>query len=110
MTVLPITFPHGLPEDESDFQHTLLKSNGECIVKKKVEAFEPPSEEDDPHAKWRLNPETVKKIMAKKVRDKDVHIEYFPTRYSFKLSHDKMRGKWDPENDKEVTMSIKRLF
>lgn len=33
--VTPITFPHGEPT-EKDIKHTVLKSNGECIVTKEI--------------------------------------------------------------------------
>lgn len=37
--VTPITFPHGEPT-ENDIKHTILKSNGECIVTKEIGPIE----------------------------------------------------------------------
>ena len=84
--IVPLTFPHGLPEHESDFDHTLVKSNGEFVVKKRLEHFEPePVEETN---KWELAEETVKSKLTRTLQTFSVHREYNRAKYDYKYNQD----------------------
>ena len=84
--IVPLTFPHGLPEHESDFDHTLIKSNGEFIVKKRLEQFEPESAVEP--SKWELDEATVKKRLRRTLETFSVHREYSRAEYIYKYNQD----------------------
>ncbi|KAK2181300.1 hypothetical protein NP493_402g04000 [Ridgeia piscesae] len=84
--IVPLTFPHGLPEHESDFDHTLVKSNGEFVVQKRLEHFEP--ESVDETNKWELAEETVKSKLTRTLQTFSVHREYNRAKYEYKYNQD----------------------
>ena len=87
--VRPLTFPHGFPQDPEDFEHAVLKTNGEYIVKKRVGAQSSSElEESDLRAKWRMEKETIlKDCMERKVAYK-IHQEYHKPIYEYKRNQD----------------------
>ncbi|ESO93962.1 hypothetical protein LOTGIDRAFT_78446, partial [Lottia gigantea] len=36
LEIRPVSFPHGLPKSEEDYEHCLLRENGEFVVKHKI--------------------------------------------------------------------------
>ena len=89
--ILPLRFPHGVPEHESDFEHTFINSHGEMIVKKRLQQFEPgpadllPNPEEE---KWKLQLETIEKDCDYRLRTFSVHAEFFKAAHEFKKNQD----------------------
>ncbi len=92
--IRPLTFPYGLPEHESDFEHSYIKTNGEFIVKKRLKGFEmkdqyvKPDEEKDPKKKWRLTQETLDKHLDEMKRKFLIHSEYHEAEHIYKRNQD----------------------
>lgn len=91
--IQPLCFPHGLPEHESDFEHTLIRSNGEMVVKKRLKQYEPESAvnskpTEDLTDKWKLQLDTVKKELEKRLQNFDVHTEFFRAKYTYRRNQD----------------------
>ena len=84
--IIPLSLPHGLPEHESDFDHTLIKSNGEFVVKKRLQEFQP--ESDAEPDKWQLDDETLKKRLRRVLETFSVHREYNRAEYVSKYNQD----------------------
>jgi large subunit ribosomal protein L30 len=89
--ITPLRFPHGVPEHESDFNHVMLRSNGEMIVKKKLPPCESSESADKDCArtdKWKLNHNTVSKELEEQLRSYSVHAEYFKAKYVYRRNQD----------------------
>jgi len=103
LEILPLRFPHGVPEHESDFQHTFINSRGEMIVKKRLEEFEPepgtdlvPKPEDE---KWNLQLETVRKELEYRLRSYSVNWEVFKPTYRYHKNEDKKEYRYTFNKD-----------
>jgi len=100
--ILPLKFPHGIPEHESDYEHTFINSHGEMIVKKRLKEFEPgpndmvPQPEED---KWKLQTETVEKELDKQLLSYSVHSEFFHPVYKFKRNEDGKEYRYNFNKD-----------
>jgi large subunit ribosomal protein L30 len=81
--IVPITFPNGLPQDESDYPHTLLKETGEFVVKPRVEG-QIVSEKPE----WSLKIETKKKHWQRILDEKRFIAEYHPAKYQYRFNQD----------------------
>jgi large subunit ribosomal protein L30 len=90
--ILPLRFPHGIPEHESDFEHVTIRSNGELVVKKRLKEFEPPTltanESLAENDKWKLEQSTVIKDLEKRLASFTVQTEYFKTKYIYRHNQD----------------------
>lgn len=90
--ILPLRFPHGIPEHESDFEHATLRSNGEMVVKKRVKEFEPPAlpsnELQSENDKWKLEQTTVIKDLEKRLASFTINTEYFKPKYVYRRNQD----------------------
>lgn len=93
--IQPLCFTHGLPQHESDFEHTHIRSNGELIVKRRLEQFEPKSapvdavsQTSEDRGKWQLSPDTVKKELEKWLQNFEVHTEFFKANYKYRRNQD----------------------
>lgn len=89
--IQPLQFPHGLPEDESDYEHAELRSDGKMYIKKKIEAFEPSSTEqtdDLPAQKAQLTRETIQKELDRVKLRFELHKEYYKAEYTYKHNQD----------------------
>jgi len=102
LRILPLTFPHGVPENEDDFEHTFINVRGEMIVKKRLKQFEPaatdlvPSPEEE---KWKLQFDTVKKDLDKRLLSHSVHIEHFQPVFKYKRNEDKKEYRYTFNKD-----------
>ena len=89
--ILPIRFPYGLPETEEDYEHCILKDNGEFIVVKKIN---PGQEEtalvtkEDPTTVWDLKQSTIDKFVEIKKMQYQLNAEYYPTKYRWTKNED----------------------
>ena len=89
--IIPIRFPYGLPESEEDYEHCILKDNGEFIVVKKIN---PGKEEtalvttEDPSTVWDLKQSTIDRFNETKKMHHQVNAEYFPTTYTYTKNED----------------------
>ena len=89
-----LKFPNGLPEHESDFDHTVLKSNGEFVVRKRLKVEEDEEmerkqlAEEHSQRKWCLQEETVDKELMNQKLQNTIHMEYFKEDYKYKRNQD----------------------
>ncbi|XP_064637275.1 uncharacterized protein LOC135493689 isoform X2 [Lineus longissimus] len=90
--IVPITFPNGLPKDESDYPHTLLKETGEFIVKPRVEGQ---IVEDDP--KGLVDLDTKKKHLQRVLDGSRFLAEYHPAQYRYKFNQDGKEYRYNDE-------------
>ena len=89
--IKPLTFKHGIPEDESDFNHLILKSDGSLEVKKRLKDFEGLSEETatvGPREKYQMTRETLKVHLDEMKKEFQIYEEYFKTEYVFEYNQD----------------------
>ena len=100
--ILPLQFPHGVPEHESDFEHTFINSRGEMLVKKRLKQLEPDATDlvpDPEKEKWKLQLETVKKDLDKRLLDYNVHTEFFKPVYKYRMNQDKKEYRYSFNKD-----------
>jgi large subunit ribosomal protein L30 len=84
-----LKFPHGIPEDPSDFEYTQIKSNGEMVVVKQLTPSKSLSEKEVDHrAKWRLQEDTVERANKRILDRYAVHTEYVESFYEYKRNQD----------------------
>ena len=88
--VIPITFPNGLPEDESDLHHCILRPDGALEIKKRLSPVEEKltSEEDQLKELWTMDDATVAKATRKVMDHFTLSQEYFPAKYVYKYNQD----------------------
>ncbi|KAK7097911.1 uncharacterized protein [Littorina saxatilis] len=88
--VVPVTFPDGLPVDESDFHHSILHNDGHLEVKKRLSPLEQQltSKEDDKKELWKMDDDTVDKSTRKVLERFAMSREYFPAKYVYKYNQD----------------------
>lgn len=89
--LIPITFPHGLPESEEDYEHCELQDNGEFVVKKKLEPVTEdsiPIDKEPKETVWEMNLEELKRHSRKKLDNWDVNSEFFTPEYVYKFNQD----------------------
>jgi len=103
--ILPLRFPHGIPEHESDFEHVMIRSNGEMIVKKRLKEFEPStattcaSTANDDHHTWRLEQSTVVKDLQKRLASFTINTEFFKTKYEYRFNQDGKEYRYNFNKD-----------
>ena len=100
--IQPLRFPHGVPEHESDFEHTFINSRGEMIVKKRLAEFEPGPNDLVPHEeeeKWQLQLDTIKKDLEQRLRSYSVNTEYFKPTYKYKRNQDNKEYRYTFNKD-----------
>jgi len=102
LRILPLRFPHGVPEHESDFEHTFINSHGEMIVKKRLKEYEPeptdlvPKPEEE---KWKLQLETVQKELEYRLRTYSVNWGVFQPAYKYHRNEDKKEYRYTFNKD-----------
>lgn len=100
--IQPLRFPHGVPEHESDFEHTFINTRGEMIVKKRLKEFEPGPADlvpDPEEEKWVLQLDTVKKELEQRLREYDVHSEFFKPEYKYRRNQDNKEYRYNFNKD-----------
>lgn len=89
LKITPITFPHGLPSDESDFHHCVLHADGRLTVKKKLTPTEQSLEDPEKDSsKWEMDKETLDNASRKILDGLRLSQEYFPAKYTYKYNQD----------------------
>lgn len=90
--ILPVRFPYGLPETEEDYEHCVLRDNGEFIVVRKLyEKKEEPAAlvtEEDPTTVWDIKQDTIDRTLDLKKMQYQLNAEYYPTEYIYKRNED----------------------
>ena len=84
-------FPYGLPETEEDYEHCILRDNGDFVVTRKLEAVQEETavvSKEDPTSVWDLKQETIDKTLEIKKMQYQLSAEYFPTVYTYKRNED----------------------
>ena len=100
--IQPLRFPHGVPEHESDFEHTFINSRGEMIVKKRLPQFEAGASDlvaDPEERKWQLQYETMKKELERRLRTYTVNLEYVKPTYQYKRNQDNKEYRYTFNKD-----------
>ena len=100
VVIKPLRFPDGLPEHESDFEHTRITSDGEIKIVKRLAEYEPAADQVNPEKeKWKMDQETVKKELDKKLVDFNVHTEYFKNNYVYRRNQDGKEYRYNRHKD-----------
>lgn len=102
VTIQPLKFPHGIPQDESDWEHTRVNSRGEMVVIQRIKSLEPDAStlaKDPEKDKWKLNLETVKKDLDKMCSDYNIHAEYKPAEYKYRRNQDNKLYRYNFNKD-----------
>lgn len=91
MRIVPVKFPFGLPEDESDFEHCILKDNGEFVVQKRIhpvtkEEFQVVPE-SEPNI-WKMDRDTRDKQCRRKLEMFDLNSEHFKPKITYRQNQD----------------------
>merc|ERR1712183_708088 len=99
--IVPITFPNGLPEDESDYEHCLLQDNGEFVIRKKIFASDVdvvPIEDAKKDELYKMDRKTLDRHLILQLRHRRLNKEYFPTKYVYKYNQDGKEYRYKGEN------------
>ncbi|XP_074650840.1 uncharacterized protein LOC141905739 [Tubulanus polymorphus] len=103
--VLPVTFPHGIPENEDDLKHCMIKPNGEFIFVKKLDdvtvTTEP--EESEEEKKWLMDGETIKKHCTRKKELMQINEEFFPAHYTYRFNQDGTEYRYNVQKHRQFT-------
>ena len=89
--IVPVTLPHGLPLEESDFHHCVLRDDGQLEVKKRLHPVEdtlPSGEEEEKKEVWKMDEATVEKAARLVMAQFSLSQEYFPAKYVYKYNQD----------------------
>jgi len=88
--IQPLMFPNGIPENESDWEHSRINSLGEMVVVQRLEEFEMEGKylPDPEKEKWSMDLDTLKTDLDKQMRDYNVHTEYFKAQYTYRRNQD----------------------
>lgn len=105
--IIPVRFPYGLPDTEEDYEHCVLRDNGEFVVIKKLE---PVLEEtavvttEDPTSVWDMKQSTIDRTNELKKMQYQLTAEYYPTKYVWKRNEDgkeyRYKGNFNVGSDK----------
>lgn len=101
VNIVPITFPNGLPENESDYEHCLLRDNGEFVIRKKIlpgniEVVSAPKSGKD--VLWKMDPKTLDRHLILQLRHRRLNAEYFPAKYVYKYNQDGKEYRYKGQN------------
>lgn len=95
VTIKPLTFPHGFPENPDDFEHCYIKHSGEFIVKQRVGEKPTATLADDwgrnkkhPRAKWRMTKETIEKDCMQRRDEYRLLEEFHEPEYHYTRNQD----------------------
>lgn len=88
--IVPVSLPHGLPVDESDFHHCVLREDGQLEVKKRLHPLQNAlsSGEEDKKDVWKMDDVTVEKATKRVMEQFSLSREYFPAKYVYKYNQD----------------------
>ena len=107
VSIFPVRFPYGLPETEEDYEHCILRDNGEFVVTRKLEPVQEETavvSKEDPTSVWDLKQETIDQTNELKKMQYQLNAEYFPTKYVYKRNEDgkeyRYKGDFNIGSDK----------
>ncbi|RUS78834.1 hypothetical protein EGW08_013419, partial [Elysia chlorotica] len=107
--IKPVTFPYGLPKDESDYKHCFLNENGEFVVKHRIKDNSAESEQAWSEVKmveerlqedaiWKMDKDTIQKEARQIIERFKVSEEYFQEKYVYKYNQDGKEYRYTGEN------------
>ena len=110
VSIKPLTFPHGFPDNPEDYEHCFLKHNGEFVVKKRIGISI--SENDkklakDPQAKWRLQKDTVEKDCMRRRDTYRLLEEYHQPEYHYTKNQDGKEWRYNLDNPAKIRRYMK---
>ena len=97
VVIKPLSFPHGLPEHESDFNYIHIKPTGEAIVKKRLQTTEE-ARKPDAH-EWAMNKAVIKKECDRIRLNYNIHTEYHRPDYVYKRNQDGKEYRYNFNKD-----------
>jgi len=111
VSIKPLTFPHGFPDNPEDYEHSYIKHNGEYIITKKVgqSTLTENSERlaKDPKAKWRLTRETVIKDCMRRRDEYRLLEEYHRPEYHYTMNQDGKEWRYNLDDPTKIRRSLK---
>ncbi|CAH1777389.1 unnamed protein product [Owenia fusiformis] len=98
-----ITFPYGPPTSDSDLDHTMVKTNGECMVTKEINSSEIPVkfEMDEDRKKWLMDKDTLKRHLQLKQQQFKVGEEYWKEQTVYKYNQDGKEHRYSHNKSQE---------
>ncbi|XP_005100080.1 uncharacterized protein LOC101852481 [Aplysia californica] len=108
--IKPVTFPYGLPKEESDYKHCYLTENGEFIVKHKIDDQSTEVEQAWAEVKlveergesediWRMDHATIRKECNRVLQLYNLNQEYFPEQYIYRHNQDGKEDRYKGNQD-----------
>ena len=102
-----MTFPYGLPDNPADYEHTMMKTNGEYVVTKRLEVPESlplveTLDSETERSKWTLSNDTVKNELDRQRLDYSIHMEYVDAKYTYSRNQDGKEYRYNfnkPKNE-----------
>ena len=89
LDIKPLRFPHGLPQHESDYEHTDLRPSGNLYIKKQITGlYRDEESEPNPKAKHSITDNTIKKHLDREKQTYKIHAEYFKPDYVYEKNQD----------------------
>jgi len=87
--ILPLTFPHGMPQSEEDAKHSYLNCRGELLVKQQITPPLPASDAaQEESQRWELTKELVAKDCNYRKVNYKLHQEWHPPDYVHHFNQD----------------------
>ena len=110
VSIQPLTFPDGFPDDPRDYPHTVLTSRGELRVTRTLRPAGEPQPDETPHQafeqdKWTLKRQTIAKELRRRMENYSIHEEYVDTTYTYTRNQD---GKEYRYNERFNTKSSEK--
>ncbi|KAK6173201.1 hypothetical protein SNE40_016697 [Patella caerulea] len=101
--IKPITFPYGLPTDETDYEHCLLQDNGEFVVTQKLNGADADEikvvDKPEKIPENQMDLETIKADNRKKLQSFSLMSEYFQANYEYKYNQDKKEYRYNGDHN-----------
>ena len=86
--IQPLTFPHGVPQNEVDYERSYINCKGEMVVRHTLHPTEEATVPKEEPSKWQLKGLSVKKVLRRKLDLHQVNTEYYEPEYKWKLNED----------------------
>ncbi|XP_050414971.1 uncharacterized protein LOC126829258 [Patella vulgata] len=101
--IKPITFPYGLPTDETDYEHCLLQDNGEFVVTQKLNGADTDEikvvDKPEKIPENQMDLETIKADNRNKLESFSLMSEYFQANYEYKYNQDKKEYRYNGDHN-----------
>ncbi|XP_059141779.1 uncharacterized protein LOC131929542 [Physella acuta] len=107
--IKPVTFPYGLPKDESDYKHCYLTEKGEFVVRHRITdqskevdqawaEVKMVEERKDSKDVWKMDKKTLDKETRSVLQHFRLSAEYFKEKYVYKYNQDGKEHRYKNES------------